>query len=205
MKRILIMIAVLVGMGGAGVAQAQSNNAQVVKETKKELNENRASLKAAKKAAAKKARELKDEVLHQQSVQAMQNKEFVLEAEQVFFKNGDFAWVQQNTNFISVQGDQSVVQLALSNINPGPNGIGGITLEGNITGYNIKTDSKGNTFLQMQVFGTSLSATVFITLYNNSQQAHATVSPDFNNNNIDFTGEVIPYGQSNVFKGQTTY
>ena len=62
----------------------------------------RARLKAEEQAA--------DQVAYQQAVQAIKDKQFVLEADQVIFKRGQTAFVSSNTNFVMLNGQRATVQ-----------------------------------------------------------------------------------------------
>ena len=79
MKRVLLLLAVLLFSAGTMMAQ-----------------QDKAAEKAAKKAEkeAKKAAEAAEQMaLFEQGVQALKEKDFVLEAERVEFKRGQFVYV----------------------------------------------------------------------------------------------------------------
>ena len=63
-----------------------------------------------------------------------------MEADHVVFKYGNMAYVNSNTNFVSVKGDKAVVQVAFNIPVSGPNGIGGVTVDGSVSDYEVKTD-----------------------------------------------------------------
>lgn len=154
------------------------------------------------KAAAKATEDARQLVLFNQAVEALNAKDFILEADRVEFKRGNFRYVQPNTNFIEVKGDRATVQLALSNFSSGPNGIGGITVQGVTSGVEMKTDSKGNISYSMMVQGTGISAQVIFSMVKGTNQCTATVTPNFSSNRISFTGYLYPTEESNVFKGR---
>lgn len=52
--------------------------------------------------------------LFEQGVQALKEKDFVLEAERVEFKRGQFVYVTPSTNFVSMKGDRATIQLAFN-------------------------------------------------------------------------------------------
>ena len=130
MKRVLLLLAVLLFSAGTMMAQ-----------------QDKAAEKAAKKAEkeAKKAAEAAEQMaLFEQGVQALKEKDFVLEAERVEFKRGQFVYVTPSTNFVSMKGDRATIQLAFNTAAAGPNGIGGITVDGSASNIEMKTDKKGN-------------------------------------------------------------
>ena len=94
------------------------------------------------KSAEKAAEEAEANALFEQAVQALKNKDFVLEADRIEFKRGSFVYVTPNTNFVSVKGEKATIQLAFNTPAAGPNGIGGITVDGTTSGVQMKTDKK---------------------------------------------------------------
>lgn len=141
---------------------------------------------------------------YQNAVQAIDDMNFVLEANTITFTNGQQAFVNSNTNFVSVKDGYATIQLAFNIPYSGPNGLGGITLQGAVSNVKKQVDKKGNIIFSMSVNGPALSAQVFFNMAANSTQCNATVSPNFNGRRITFAGTVYPSSQSNVFKGQQT-
>ena len=144
-----------------------------------------------------------DSLLYDEAVKAIDDKAFTLEADQVVFKYGEFAYVNANTNFVSVKGDKAVVQVAFNIPVSGPNGLGGVTVDGNVSGYKIKTDKKGSIYLTMSVMGVGISAQVSITLPYGSNNATVDIRPNFNSNRLTLSGEILPLDKSNIFKGRS--
>ena len=91
-----------------------------------------------------------DSVLHAVAVQALKENKFVVEADRLIFKQGDVAYVNSNTNFIMVDGEKGTVQVAFNNTPfAGPNGIGGITVDGRVSGVRVKESKKGDPMLSI--------------------------------------------------------
>ena len=84
----------------------------------------------------------------------------------------------------------------------GPNGIGGITVDGSRKEMKITTDKKGNVNCSFSVQGIGISAQVYITLTNGGNNASARISPNFNSNTLTLNGVLVPLSQSNVYKGR---
>ena len=148
-------------------------------------------------------RALADSVASVQARAALQNQDFVLEAQSVTFKNGNTVFVNSNTTFISVKGNRAVVQISPSNFAAGPNDVGGVTVDGMISGQQIRTDSKGRITYSMNVMGIGINAQVEIYMYPGSSQASATVYPNFNSNTIWLQGNIVPYENSTVIEGSS--
>lgn len=130
------------------------------------------------------------------------NKSFVLEAENLIFKKGNRAFVNSNTNFIACHDGKAVVQVA-SYKGGGPNGFGGITVEGAYSNYETKSDKKGNYIVKFYVQGKGISADVTITVLKNSGKASAYIRPSFNSMDLTLEGDIVPFEKSNVIQGFT--
>ena len=144
---------------------------------------------------------LADSLAYVQGRAALVNRDFVLEATSVTFKNGSTAFVNSTTNFISLKGNKAVVQISPSSMASGPNGVGGVTVEGNVTDLQVRTDNKGRTTLSMNVMGIGINAQVEVYMYPGTNRATATVYPNFNSNTLWIQGSIVPYENSNVFEG----
>lgn len=163
--------------------QTRSEKSELTKEQKKQIEA------------------IRDSIHYAQAIQSLETLEFVMEADQLVFKRGQTAFVTSTTNFISVSDDKVVVQIAPF-YGGGPNGVGGITLEGKASNIRIKTDKKGNTFFSMNVMGTGLSASIEIQLYKGSNKASVTVNPNFHSNRVTLNGVLLPTEYSSIYKGQ---
>lgn len=142
-----------------------------------------------------------DSVQHAAAERAIYERAFTLEADQVIFKRGETAYVASNTNFVSVEGDHAVVQTAFNIPVSGLNGLGGVTVEGTFSNYDLKKDKKGNIILSMNVVGVGISARVDVTLYDGGNQAMVDILPNFNSNHITLRGVILPLDKSRVYKG----
>lgn len=156
----------------------------------------------AAKAAQKAEQEAERNAWGAKAIQALTDRQFVLEAERIDFKYGRFAYVNANTNFISMHDDKATIQMAFNSPYAGPNGIGGITVEGRVSNIKMDTDKKGNVTFSMMVQGVAVSANVLIKLPNGDNKCYATVTPNFNSNRIDFSGNMYAEEDSNVYKGR---
>ena len=177
MKRIITLITlVLVSASTLMYAQSSSETRQAERKAQRE---------------AQKAREkAENERNYAIAVQALKEGKFVLEADQLVFKRGRSAFVSSTTNFVLMDGEHASVQIAANNALAGPNGIGGITVDGSRKEMKITTDKNG------------ISAQVYITLTNGGNNASARISPNFNSNTLTLNGVLVPLSQSNVYKGR---
>ena len=146
---------------------------------------------------------LADSIASVQARAALRNQDFVLEADNVTFKNGNTLYVDSNTNFISVKGNRAVVQISPSTFASGPNGVGGVTVDGIISGLQVTTGKNGRITLSMNVMGIGINAQVEIYMFPDSNRATATVYPNFNSNTVWLSGEIVPYESSDVYEGMS--
>ena len=157
----------------------------------------------ARSAADRHIAALTDSIASVQARAALQNQDFVFEADNLTFKSGSTVFVNSNTNFISVKGNRAVVQISPSNFSAGPNGVGGVTVDGTISGQQITRGKDGRITYSMNVMGIGINAQVEIYMFPNSNQASATVYPNFNSNTIWLSGKIVPYENSDVFEGMS--
>lgn len=188
MKRVITFIALAL-IGASTLMYAQSGN------------KTRHAERKAQRAAEKAREKAEDERAYAVAVQALQDGKFVLEADQLVFKRGRIAYISPTTNFVMMNGNQASVQIASNGAFAGPNGIGGITVDGSTRSLKITTDKKGNVNCSFSVQGVGISAQVFITISNGNSRASARISPNYNSNTLTLNGRLIPLSQSTVYKG----
>ncbi len=206
MKRILLTLMVVVA-GLSAIApdlSAQTNRSNADKRRKlmEEWHQDMADFRA-RSDKDRQIQELTDSLAYVQARAALQNQDFVLEANSVQFRNGSTVFVNSTTNFISVKGNRAVVQISPSTFASGPNGLGGVTVDGIISGQEIKVDKKGRTTLSMNVTGIGINAQVEIYIVPGTGSATATVYPNFNSNTVWLQGNIVPYENSKVFEGSS--
>jgi hypothetical protein len=196
MKKVLLLSTLLLFLC-TGIMNAQ--------ETRKERREARREA-AKKKIEAERALEARqDSIAFEKAMAAMKAGSFVLEADNIMFPNGITRYVTASTNYVQVNEGEGIVQTAFSNFaySPGPNGLGGVTVQGTVSDPQIQTDKHGNVFYNFSISGIAISATISITLTGGTNEASAYISPNFNSNNITMTGHIVPYEESVVFQGMT--
>ena len=147
-----------------------------------------------------------DSVQYVQAINAIRNGSWALEASNVTFNNGVTRFVTESTNFVSVDDGQAVVQTAFNNTNlNSPNGLGGITLEGRILDEELKMDEEGNVYYNYNIQGVEISATVSVVITAHTNQATATVNPNFSSRQMTMSGYIYPYDSAGVIEGTSGY
>ena len=128
------------------------------------------------------------------------NQRFVLEADYIKNQGGSRIPVAPNINFLLVDSTEATMQLG-SAFSAGYNGVGGTTLDGRITKYEVQTIGKNkdswNISMRFQsAFGT----------YDISLLIGPTGSADANINSnwpgqLNYYGTLVPISQSIIYKG----
>lgn len=176
------------------------------KETRQERIERWKSDMAAFKARQTKdtkVYDVTDSIAGLQAGDAIKNASFVLEADAVTFRRGTRVFVNSTTNFISVKDGRAVVQVSPSYSYSGPNGVGGITVDGKVSDVRVSEDKKGNIHYSMNVTGIMISARVDIAIIADSSKAYATVTPNFSSNTVRLDGRIVPYSLSGTVEGMS--
>ena len=185
---------------------ANSSFAQEKKMTKAQREAAWRAERMKKKAAEKALEQSEDSVYFVQAVEAVRNGSWALEASNITFNNGVTRFVTGSTNYISVNNGQGVVQTASDNTNVySPNGLGGITLEGNVGGERMSRDNDGNFHYSYTIQGSNISAIVYVTITANSNQASARIDPNFSGRTLTMNGYIYPYSTAGVFQGTSSF
>ena len=152
------------------------------------------------KEEAKKLEKMQDSLYHERAANAIKSSNFVLEANRLIYDRGRSESVSAMTNFIMLSGERVVVQVAPFAAG-GPNGVGGITLDGQVSNVKMTTDKHGGITYTMTAIGTGLSATVVIKLSGGGDYASAEIHSNYNSSDITLQGRVVPRAKSSMFKG----
>ena len=178
MKKVLFLAALLlVCFSGVTNAQTRKQREDAKREAWKKERQEKKALEAQQ-----------DSVSYVQAINALKNGSFVLEADNVVFRNGIMRFVSSNTNYV---------------YNWIPNGLGGVTVQGNVNGISMRQDKDGNVYYNYGINGIAVSATVSIVLTGGTNQASVTINPNFSGNTLTMNGYLVPYNESSVFQGTT--
>lgn len=132
--------------------------------------------------------------------QALKDSMFVVEVDRIIGQLGRTVYVTPNENFVLMNKDYASVQLAVLSAFAGLNGVGGVTLAGQVSDVQERIDKHGNVTCQFRVQGNSISSTVIVTLYHGDNQVSVVMNSTFSNDRITFYGRLVPAEASKVFK-----
>ena len=173
--------------------------------TRQERREAWKEARAQRRAEQKALEEVQDSVAFIKAVEALKAGNWVLEADNVVFRNGMLRFVSSNTNYVAIQNGEGTVQTAFNNFVYSPNGLGGVTVQGQVSDKEIRQDKDGNIFMNFSIFGGAISATLNLTLTGGTNEASVYISPNFKGNTLTMNGNLVPYDEATVFEGTTSW
>jgi len=183
----------LLGMSLAVLSAYAQEESSVDSETTKKLT--KAQKSEQRKLEAEETAKLVDWMVN--------NRKFVLEANAISNQSGERHQVSSRINFIAIDSNKIVIQLAsLSGIG-GYNGMGGITADGTITQFKIgKLGKKSNGYTIQLLAMTSIGTyDIFFSVSPNSN-ADASVGGNWGGK-LNYHGFLIPLEKSRIFKGMS--
>ncbi|NJN28335.1 MAG: DUF4251 domain-containing protein [Cyclobacteriaceae bacterium] len=157
-------------------------------------------------------RKERKELRKQQSIEnkkvlekSLANRTWVLEAHTVSDRYGNTVQTSPSTNFILVDGEQAVIQLAFPHF-IGYNGLGGITFDDQLGNYQIKPGKKENSGinLSMDVHGVNIGNASVMLSTSADGNARATVSGPWGWR-ITYSGNLVPLEESSIFTGRSRF
>jgi hypothetical protein len=158
--------------------------------------------KELQKEEKKRAREA-EEAEQAAIVDTMVNiRRFVLEADYLSNQYGSRVVVSSNLNFIIVDSTKGTIQTASISGVGGPNMMGGITADGNITQYELTTLPKKRGYSIRMMIMTSVGMyDIFLTVSTDGS-ASATLGGNWGGK-LNFHGNLVPLALSRVYKGRS--
>jgi hypothetical protein len=177
----------------AGFSQEQTDQQTMTKKEQKQLAKEFRD--AARKAEEEKDMRVTDSILNQ--------RKFVLEADYISGRTGERYPVLSHLNFIKVDSSDAVLQLG-SATGIGYNGVGGITVEGNITKYELnKKEGKRGTSYNVTLYIMSNLGIYDVQMWISANgQADATVRGT-TRGELTYSGHLVPINESRVYKARS--
>ncbi len=184
MKRIVSILLLLCIVATYSTAQEKKSRAELRKE-KKEQRE--------KEMAVKK----------EQMIALLETRQWILEANTLQDRSGQSYIIESNLNFVGVVKEKATVQLGVSD-QMGLNGVGGITLDGTISKYEMNPGKKANSGITLEI-NVSGAVMGFVTInfsIGADGGASATVT-GMNGERLTYRGDIKSLAESTVFKGSS--
>ncbi len=144
-----------------------------------------------------------DLLLKAQTQNLIDRQRFVLEADYLQGHQGQRISVNSGLNFVWIDSTKAILQVG-NTTSLGYNGVGGITVEGSISRYELATkENKGMTsyHIQFSVNGTLGYYSVYLWIRENGQ-AEARIT-GIQAGSLTYIGEIVPLEKSKVFKAHS--
>jgi hypothetical protein len=134
--------------------------------------------------------------------QVAEDKEWVLEAHTVYNKYGNSFQMDPTINFVSISKNEAVIQLGVNGF-IGYNGLGGITLEGNVTNYEVMKEDE-TVMIRFIAMGSAMGPVDVIARISPDGFGRLTVSGNWGRR-LTFAGYFLPYENSRTYTGTPVY
>lgn len=155
------------------------------------------------KAQRKAQREYEDSVVAEIARRAVLDSSFIAGADQIMTKRGRSVNVASNLNYVSLNGNVGVIQIASTYGMLGFNGLGGITLEGTVRDMDVRFDKKGNLTMSMRIVGSGRSGEAVLQMAKGSNRAVVQVKGTFSSSSITMYCTVTSYEPYKVVQGRS--
>lgn len=133
-------------------------------------------------------------------LELVKDQNFVIEANTVSGRYVSRFAVHPGTNFVKIEGDRVTVQTA-NNWGFGYNGLGGITINGNIKDYKVITNKKNNTSVLIE-FTSPLFGLSTLNLHFQESGFASAMMVDNWGRRVTFQGQFFPLEDSRIFEGR---
>lgn len=160
-----------------------------------------------KKLSKKEKKELKKQNQIEQKkaiLELLHSETWVIEAHTVYDRYNQSYQLNPTINFVGVKGEEGALQLGFDGL-IGWNGVGGVTIDGKITKYEIKEGKENSSStVELRFQGRGAGSAMLNITVNSSGQASARVNGDFGER-ITFSGMIKSIEESSVYKGQSLF
>ncbi len=189
MKYFLLLM-VLIVLNIKSIAQDQDKSKE---KQKKELKSAKKAYKDSVKTSG---------IMHLNSL--IIGRKWTLETDIVYGEHGKFFNVNPIYNFVSVQNEGGIIQLSFNNV-VGWNGMGGVTVEGRISDYEVLQPKKegGGVTLKAVITSQASSADMTLRVLNNDR-AEVSIKGVWGLR-LTFSGRLMHASESGVYKGTPIY
>jgi hypothetical protein len=131
-----------------------------------------------------------------------EEKAWVIEAHTIFNKYGRSFQMDPTINFVSVTGEETIIQLGVHGF-IGYNGLGGITLDGMITNYEVNRDGD-SILIGYTAMGALMGPIDMIARISSEGYGRITLSGNWGRR-MTFAGYFVPYDTSRTYTGTPVY
>ena len=150
------------------------------------------------------ARHAADSIAHAQAIVMLDSMDFITRASQVQIKGGRIIYSDSEfTNFLCANGGYGVVQLAsMRNPGPGFNGLGGLTIRGDIRLLKKTTDKSGRTTYEYNLTAPVASCRIVVSIPKDGTRVLAQITGNFRGGTVSIMGPIEPYDPTTIALGR---
>lgn len=181
-----------------GLILLLSCNILVAQESEKKMTrKERRAMEREKKEAEEKVYEEQQSAIVKM---AIDSANWVLEADMLFNRYGRSVNVSSTLNFVGVTNDFATVQLG-SQSGLGYNGVGGVTLDGKVTKYEVDYNEKKGTYFIVLIVSSALGTfDVRMSANKTGSMVDATIKGN-GPQSVRYSGRLLPTSMSTIYKG----
>ena len=180
-----------------------TENRKLTKEEKKEAKWAKREEKELRKSERKFEELQRREVNYVLIKNIVRDSAYVLEATTLYNRYGRSIPVSSSINFLAVSGDSLILQIG-SDFGLGPNGVGGVTLEGRILKYEVTEEpGHGSVSVNINVKSAILGLATVLIKVSDTGSFRSSVRGSWRQQ-ITMTGNFKTWESSKIFKGRTT-
>jgi hypothetical protein len=185
MKKFMSFVTIL--LLGTGLLLAQAEQSGVEELSKQELR---------KQKKEQKLKEQKENLTFYDKIAA--ERSWVIEAHTIYNKYGDSFQMDPTINFVSLNGDESIVQLGFNGY-IGYNGVGGVTFEGKVQNYEVNRE-ENSILIRFTSMGAVMGPVDIVARISSDGYGRITVSGNWGRR-LTFAGYFVPYDTSRTYTG----
>lgn len=152
----------------------------------------------------KRANALRDSIAHVMALDLLSSKDYMVTADRLSFPGSRMLHVFPTTNFLLVQGDSAIYQIA-PGMGGGFNGVGGITVKGIISNYRSRVTDKGEAIIAFGLLGSGVSVDVNVNLPKEGTSATVRAQASLAKYSSTLYGNVEPTDPMGVSIGLSIY
>jgi len=195
------IIAAIFFLGLIFIANAQGKLSEDPAKSKSEIKNEKKAAKKEKKATKKAERKQEQKEITLKSNAMISSRFWVLEATTVQGRSGSGAYnLDPSLNFIVVEQDKGTIQLAFGHL-VGWNGVGGITLDGNIKSYEVIPGKKDGDAVTLTARFVGPGVNADLRLRVSGEFGDVTISGTFSNSKLTLRGRLVHPNESFIYKG----
>ncbi|MCM1452538.1 MAG: DUF4251 domain-containing protein [Clostridium sp.] len=152
----------------------------------------------------KRAKEFRDSVAHELALDLLESQKYMITADRLTFPGGKMLHVFPSTNFLYVQGDTAIYQIA-PGMGGGWNGVGGVTVKGRVSNYRSRITDKGEAIITFGLIDGGVSVDVSVNLPKEGTTATVRAQASLAKYNSTIYGNVEPANPMDITIGLSLF